>query len=139
MKFLLAIACAATIAAPVKAQSSNYEDRPGSLDARLQNAMLQLEFIQQLDDLDTAGACETVKKQEKLGRPYDYFGDPDSFGPQKVAEICELDADYRESLAREEEEKQQILGMCQAEWGTDWTMVKHCVDEQTKAKRALGL
>ena len=30
-----------------------------------------------------------------------------------------------------------ILENCQAKWGTDYSMVKYCVDKQTKAKQEL--
>ena len=31
-----------------------------------------------------------------------------------------------------------IRSRCEKEWGTDYVMVKHCIDEQTAAARSLG-
>lgn len=88
---------------------------------------------------DHSQLCPAQKKVEQLFRAYDYFGHRDNFGPPAVEDMCARAEKLMQAKPQTAVSNNSILNECRKEWGTDYSMVKYCVEEQTAAKRALGL
>ena len=43
------------------------------------------------------------------------------------------------TLTQGSENNSGILSNCRSKWGTDYRMIKYCVDKQTAARRSLGI
>ena len=88
---------------------------------------------------DHTQLCPAQKQVEEITRPYGYFGHPKVFGPSAVKENCAKAQRLIGLTNNSSQPNNGILNECRKEWGTDYKMVKYCVEEQTAAKRALGL
>lgn len=88
---------------------------------------------------DPSKICSAQKRVEELLKPYDYFGQPQTFGPAVTKKRCDEEKRLMQVKANSPKPNNSILNECRKEWGTDYAMVKYCFDEQTSAKRALGL
>ena len=88
---------------------------------------------------DNSQLCPAMTKVEILYRPYNYFGKEETFGPTAVQNICSKVNQLNQLKSQTKAPTNTILSECRAKWGTNYRMVKYCVEKQSAAKRALGL
>jgi hypothetical protein len=158
MKFLNLIAALTLIASPVQATTDQQQKRLEALQERA---------LQQLRNKDYAGTCKTYQKyydyrvsighhefdqitgtaqRQKIIREINKtISDINSSQNKNGPIICNrAGMDWgRPALpvlqsASGSSVSQNIRERCEREWGTDYAMIRYCIDRQTEAAESLG-
>jgi uncharacterized protein (UPF0335 family) len=123
MKLFTALAALTLIAAPVQANSNQIKSLLQVSSDHLRNGEYGLACLASNQAYE-----ETVKAK--------YSAKLQGQMKSQANKVC--------ALSKEKETLTQTINnpikeACSAKWGTDYVMVKHCFDQQTKAKASLGI
>ena len=121
MKLFTALAALALIAAP--AQAFSVEGLIGAATVQVKNGAY-------------GRACKTVALALKESAVQGYSTDNQIAIEKRKNDVCNMADAKGEQVTPA---VNPIKQACMSKWGTDYTMVKYCYDQQTKAKHSLGL
>ena len=123
MKLFAALAAFTLIAAPAQANSNSVKALLQISSDHLRNGEYGLACLASNEAYE-----ETVKAKYST-----------KFQGQMKSQANKVCALSKEKNTLTQTVNNPIKQACTAKWGTDYVMVKHCFDQQTKAKASLGI
>lgn len=93
----------------------------------------------QFNNEDYARACKTITLASKEASKQKYPTARQKSLKELATNTCKFAKESEDLESLKQKAHNPIKQACTAKWGTDYVMVKHCFDQQTKAKTSLGL